>query len=49
LFTQGPARLDASATGYEPVEDEALLLEGEDRCEVPIEVVLLPSTPDTGD
>ncbi len=46
LFTQGPARLDAAASGYEPVVDQALALQGNDRCEVPIEVVLIPSPPD---
>jgi hypothetical protein len=42
LFTQGPARLDASATGYEPLEDEPLNLTEQQRCEVPIEKVLEP-------
>jgi hypothetical protein len=40
LYTQGPARLDATADGYEPIEDLALSLEGGQRCEVPIDVKL---------
>jgi hypothetical protein len=49
LFTQGPARVDATATGYEPIMDWPLLLEGKDRCKVPVEVTLLPLKPDAGD
>jgi hypothetical protein len=40
LYTQGPARLDATAQGYEPIEDFALSLEEGQRCEVEIEVEL---------
>jgi hypothetical protein len=40
LFTQGPARLDAMAKGYEPIEDEALSLDDDDRCEHEIKVTL---------
>ena len=40
LYTQGPARLDATADGYEPIEDLALSLEDGQRCEVPIDVEL---------
>lgn len=40
LFTQGPARLDATAAGYEPIDDEPLNLQDDQRCEVPIEKVL---------
>jgi hypothetical protein len=40
LYTQGPARLDATAEGYEPIEDLALSLEDGQRCEVPIDVKL---------
>lgn len=46
LFTQGPARLDATAEGYEPFEDEPLNLTNDERCEVPIEKVLQPALPD---
>lgn len=40
LYTQGPARLDATAEGYEPIEDLALSLEDGQRCEVEIQVEL---------
>jgi hypothetical protein len=40
LYTQGPARLDVSAKGFEPIEDYALSLEDGQRCEVEIPVVL---------
>jgi len=40
LYTQGPARLDAKAEGYEPIEDYALSFVDEQRCEVKIPVVL---------
>lgn len=40
LYTQGPARLDVAADGYEPIEDFALSLEDGQRCEVPIDVEL---------
>lgn len=40
LYTQGPARLDATAEGYEPIDDFALSLEAGQRCEVEIEVEL---------
>lgn len=48
LYTQGPARLDVSATGYEPIEDQALSFERKKRCQVPIEVRLVPAKPDAG-
>jgi hypothetical protein len=48
LYTQGPARLDVTATGYEPIEDQALAFERKKRCEVPIEVKLVPLKPDAG-
>jgi hypothetical protein len=40
LYTQGPARLDAMAEGYEPIDDFALSLEDGQRCEVEIAVEL---------
>lgn len=48
LYTQGPARLFVTATGYEPIEDKALLFEGSDRCAVDVNVRLEPSKPDAG-
>lgn len=48
LYTQGPARLDVTASGYEPIEDQALLFERKKRCEVPIEVKLMPLKLDAG-
>jgi hypothetical protein len=48
LYTQGPARVDVTATGYEPIEDEALSFERKKHCEVPIELKLLPEKPDAG-
>jgi len=34
LYTQGPARVDVTATGYEPIEEQDLLLDEEERCRV---------------
>jgi hypothetical protein len=48
LYTQGPARLDVTATGYVPIDDRALSLDDKLRCEVPEDVVLLPEKPDAG-
>jgi len=48
LYTQGPARLDVTATGYQPIEDLPLSLDGESRCEVPFDVVLMLEKPDAG-
>lgn len=41
LYTQGPARVDVTATGYEPVEDRALPFD-DDRCNVEATVLLTP-------
>lgn len=49
LFTQGPARLDATAQGYEPLVDEPLNLTNDERCEVPIDKVLQPLSIEPGD
>lgn len=40
LFTQGPARLDVTAEGYESLENESLSFDDEERCEVekPVEL-----------
>ena len=45
LYTQGPARLDVTASGYEPVEDEALSLADKNRCRVEVEITLEPEQP----
>lgn len=48
LYTQGPARLDATATGYEPIEDEELSFDSKTHCEVDKTFVLVPLKPDAG-
>lgn len=48
LYTQGPARIDLTATGYEPIEDLPLSFESGRGCEVLREVKLLPAKPDAG-
>lgn len=48
LYTQGPARLDVTSTGYEPIDDQALQFEPKTRCKVPIEVKLVPLKLDAG-
>ena len=48
LYTQGPARLDVTASGFEPIDDRALSLERKKRCEVPIDITLAPLKPDAG-
>lgn len=45
LYTQGPARLDVSATGYLPIDDRALSLDHKKRCEVEVNVTLTPKPP----
>lgn len=47
LYTQGPARLDASATGYTPIMDYNLMITEEKRCEVKRVVTLLREMPET--
>jgi hypothetical protein len=42
LYTQGPARLDVTATGYVPIEDLALSLDSKHRCRVDFPVTLVP-------
>ena len=49
LYTQGPARLDATATGYQPIEDEPLSFDKKPYCQVDIEVQLERELPDAGD
>jgi hypothetical protein len=48
LYTQGPARLYVTATGYEPIDDKPLSFEGTDRCDVDVRVTLEPTKPDAG-
>lgn len=48
LYTQGPARVDVTATGYEPIEDRALSFEGTDRCSVDVSLTLERTRPDAG-
>lgn len=48
LYTQGPARLDVSARGYEPISNFPLSLTREHHCEVDKDVVLQPLLPDAG-
>jgi hypothetical protein len=40
LYTQGPARVDVTATGYEPIEEHDLPLDEDKRCQVEVEVEL---------
>jgi len=40
LYTQGPARIDVTASGYEPIEEQALILDEKLRCQVEVEVEL---------
>jgi hypothetical protein len=46
LYTQGPARLDATASGYEPIDDLPLSFETKLHCNVDLEVKLAPEKPD---
>ncbi len=48
LYTQGPARLDVTATGYAPIEDQPLSLDSRKRCEIAVPFVLMPEKPDAG-
>jgi hypothetical protein len=40
LYTQGPARVDVTASGYEAIEEQDLTLDEKKRCRVEIEVKL---------
>lgn len=44
LYTQGPARVDVTATGYETIEERDLTL-GKKRCLVDVELELTPLPP----
>ena len=48
LFTQGPAHLDATATGYETIDDLPLSFETDDHCQVEVDVQLERELPDGG-
>lgn len=48
LYTQGPARLDVTAKGYEPIKDTELSFEHQQHCEVDERFVLVPLKPDPG-
>ena len=48
LYTQGPARVDVTAMGFEAVEDQALSFDDRRHCEVEREVTLVPEKPDAG-
>ncbi len=48
LYTQGPARLDVSAAGYEAIEDLPLSFEQRKHCEVEERVVLKAQKLDAG-
>lgn len=48
LYTQGPARVDVTATGYESIEDEALSFDRKRHCELPIELTLMPERLEAG-
>jgi hypothetical protein len=48
LYTQGPARLDVTASGYTTIEDQRLPLDTKERCEIAAAVVLMPEKPDAG-
>lgn len=47
LYTQGPARLDVTATGFEPIDDKALSFEQKKHCEVGYTVRLAKLVPET--
>ena len=48
LYTQGPARVDVTATGYESIEDEELSFDRKHHCELAIELTLTPERPEAG-
>jgi len=45
LYTQGPARLDVTATGYQKIKDHKLSFDDETHCRVHAEVTLIPLPP----
>lgn len=48
LYTQGPASVDVTATGYESIEDEPLSFDRKRHCQVPIELTLMPEQLNAG-
>lgn len=40
LYTQGPARIDVTATGYEAIEEQDLTLDERKRCRVEVDIEL---------
>lgn len=48
LYTQGPADVDVTATGMEPIMGEALSLDRKHRCNVKYDLTLEPLKPDAG-
>lgn len=48
LYTQGPARLDVTATGYEPIERQDLSFDTRDHCQIEVDVKLVRLLPDAG-
>jgi hypothetical protein len=48
LYTQGPASLDATGTGYQPIKDEPLSFDKKPYCQVEIDVELERELPDAG-
>lgn len=48
LYTQGPARLDVTASGYETIDDRALSLDRKHRCDVDVDITLEPQQLDAG-
>ncbi|MDF3072108.1 MAG: hypothetical protein K0R38_7709 [Polyangiaceae bacterium] len=47
LYTQGPARVDVTATGYQPIKDRKLSFD--DRCNVEALVTITPLLPEMDD
>lgn len=48
LYTQGPADVDVTATGMEPIKGEALSFDRKHRCDVQHYLTLKPLKPDAG-
>jgi len=48
LYTQGPARLDATATGYQPIDDHELSFVEKPYCQVDVAVEFERELPDAG-
>jgi hypothetical protein len=48
LYTQGPARLEITATGYQSIEDHALSFDKKPYCDVDVAIQLQRELPDAG-